>query len=138
MYISEKTLLSKNALLYTVARQTSQGRECSYNVTKLERQNACEYEDEEDYAIDDGAISRAYTSNTQQEIMRGVSAGAETYADDDTYYEHEQLQRQNAFTLQRRATQNWEDLEEETQNLMALDGNQSPNHIARTYDEGSD
>lgn len=81
LYISEKTLLSENALLYTVARQTSQGRECSYNVTDLKRQNACDYEyyeDYEDYEIENRPISRAYTSDTQQKIMRGVSAGAET------------------------------------------------------------
>ena len=77
LYISEKTLLSENALLYTVARQTSQGRECSYNVTDLKRQNAFAHEYDEDYEIEDAPISRAYTSDTQQKIMRGVSAGAE-------------------------------------------------------------
>jgi len=78
LYISEKTLLSENALLYTVARQTSQGRECSYNVTDLKRQNAFAHEYDKDYEIENRPISRAYTSDTQQKIMRGVSAGAET------------------------------------------------------------
>ena len=78
LYISCKTLKSQNALLYTVARQNAQGRESSYNMTQIEREDAMQYEDEnedENYTLCKKGISRAYTTNTQMQVMRGVSEG---------------------------------------------------------------
>jgi len=82
LYISCKTLKSQNALLYTVARQNAQGRECSYNMTQIERRDEMQYEDEEEneehddknYVLCKRGVSNAYTSNSQRQVMRGVSA----------------------------------------------------------------
>jgi hypothetical protein len=84
LYISCKTLKSQNALLYTVARQNAQGRESSYNMTQIEREDAMQYEDEnedENYTLCKKGISRAYTTNTQMQVMRGVSEGGEIERD---------------------------------------------------------
>jgi len=70
LFISEKTIYSNRSLLYTVARQSSQGRGCSHNITKIE---TCDFMDEEDYEILDTPVNLRNSSDTQQQIMRGCS-----------------------------------------------------------------
>lgn len=70
LFISEKTIYSNRSLLYTVARQSSQGRGGSHNITKIER---CDFMDEEDYEIVNNPITMRCTSDTQREIMRECS-----------------------------------------------------------------
>jgi len=78
LYISCKTLKSQNALLYTVTRQNAQGRECSYNMTQIEREDAMQDDEDDDddknYVLCKRGVSNAYTSNSQRQVMRGVSA----------------------------------------------------------------
>jgi uncharacterized protein YegL len=110
LYICEKTLLSRNALLYTVTRQNAQARETSYNMTQIDdydimpiqRQNAFNFqdndgyndeEDEEDdaYEISACPVNRTSSSHGQQEVMRACSNKVDT-----NYYEQES-QSQNEF-----------------------------------------
>lgn len=70
LFISEKTIYSNKSLLYTVARQSSQGRGGSHNITRI---GEFDFVDEEDYEILDTPVNRANTSATQQEIMRECS-----------------------------------------------------------------
>ena len=71
LFISEKTLNSQKALLYTTVRLQAQGREASYNMTQVE------YTDEEDDRTDTYRITQnpltPHTSNTQGAIMRSCS-----------------------------------------------------------------
>jgi len=99
LYISEKTLHSEKALLYSTVRQNAQGHETSYNVTQIDRsslrrQRAFNGQQDEDdnYNVTVNPISRAYTSDTQAEIMRSCSAtGPQDY---ETPQEQDQDQDQ--------------------------------------------
>jgi len=70
LYISEKTIHSDKALLYTSARRNAQGRGGSYNITQVEDDY---FVDEEDYEISRNAMNRTCTSSTQEGIMRQCS-----------------------------------------------------------------
>jgi hypothetical protein len=70
LYISEKTIHSDKALLYTTARQNAQGRGGSYNMTQVEDDYLV---DEEDYEISRIALNRTCTSSTQESVMRQCS-----------------------------------------------------------------
>ena len=69
LFISEKTLNSQKALLYTTVRLQAQGREASYNMTQVEY----EEDDQNDtYRIAQNPLT-PHTSNTQGAIMRSCS-----------------------------------------------------------------
>ena len=69
LFISEKTIHSAKALMYTTPRRNAQGLGGSHNITNIE---ACDFNNEEEYEIVNNPISR-HTSDTQQTIMRDCS-----------------------------------------------------------------
>ena len=69
LYISEKTINTDKALLYTTARRNAQGSGGSYNITQVEE----DIVDEEDYEISRVALNRTCTSSTQERVMRECS-----------------------------------------------------------------
>jgi hypothetical protein len=73
LYISETTLLTDRALLYTVTRQMAQGSEGSYNITQVEYYHDEEDNEDNEYIISPIALNRACTSNVQENIMRECS-----------------------------------------------------------------
>jgi len=82
LYMSERTIYSERALLYTTARQMSQGRGGSHNVTNIEQEDINDdYDDEEDdncqhnakYIMSAFSMNRANTSATQAKIMQDCS-----------------------------------------------------------------
>lgn len=70
LFISEKTIHSEKALMYTTPRRTVQGCGGSHNITNIE---SCDFKNEEDYEIVNSPISIRCTSNTQEQIMRECS-----------------------------------------------------------------
>ena len=118
LYISEKTLQSDKALLYSVVRQNAQGRGTSYNMTQIDesnlrRQHAYNRQDVEDdcYKVNANPLSRAYTSSTQAQVMRSCSANTEAeteYAEDaetdPTILEMMRLQQEEDIRLARENT----------------------------------
>jgi hypothetical protein len=88
LYISENTLHSEKALLYSTVRQNAQGRGTSYNVTQvdnscLRRQHLAFLDD--NYNVELNPISRAYTSNTQAQVMRSCSQNPNPHPEEDDY-----------------------------------------------------
>ena len=103
IYITKQTFGSARAAMYSGARQVSQGRERSYNITQIDasdiprfyrhnhlrRQQAFTFEDDEDDDVPPPAlmmpsVSRTNTSARQASLMRQCSAGT-TCHDLDEY-----------------------------------------------------
>ena len=94
LYISEKTLHSDKALLYTTVRQNAQGRETSYNMTQIDKPSLrkqpaynVQQDVDDDYNVAVNPLSRAYTSSTQAQVMRSCSANTGANAEDEDEYE---------------------------------------------------
>ena len=75
LYICEKTIHSKTALLYTNVRKTSQGSGGSYNITKINEYELYNVYDisGDDYEISQDTMNLNNTSTTQCQIMRQCS-----------------------------------------------------------------
>ena len=70
LFISEKTIHSEKALMYTTPRRNAQGLGGSHNITNIE---SSDFADEEKYEIVNNPITMRCTSDTQREIMRECS-----------------------------------------------------------------